>query len=137
LYFIKEYKILEDIIDNIYSIKDNTKNNINITTDCRVFLFKGLIEEIKNNNPLSYYKESIKIDKKYFKPYIFIVNYLINNKDSKEINDNISVLDECKKYLNIAIGCANTMEEYYAAVQALVLLELQENVSMYYPELNL
>ncbi|KAF7683891.1 Protein unc-45 like protein A [Astathelohania contejeani] len=94
--------------------------------DPRTLLFQSLGCEIKKDKKeaIKYLERAIEIDPKYFKPYLYIGNYLMMNNDSR-----------CKEYYEKGFRYASNYEEAYSVMQPMVLMDVQSRILSKYPKL--
>ncbi|TBU14330.1 hypothetical protein CWI40_100340 [Ordospora colligata] len=95
--------------------------------DPRTFLLKGVVLQAQGSVDVAEknFRAAIKLDERYFKPYVYLGGVLLskNDKDSKAVYE-------------AGLRYAVRYEEMLVVLQALILIEAQENVMQMYPELK-
>lgn len=115
-FLIKKYDAVPDLIIRMQGIDKE---------DPRAYLFRAMLRAEKNEEGV---KEDIlkclEIDKTFMKPCIILGNYLMKRNDN-----------ECVKYFEMARDLSGVKGDVEAAIQALVLLRVQDMCVKEYPDL--
>lgn len=90
--------------------------------DPRIYLFKFMESEANDNPEPEFLKTSIRLDDKYFKPYIYLGNSLSDG-------------EECARLFKKALDCARIHDEIFTAYQLLTVVEAQNDLFNDFPEL--
>jgi len=91
------------------------------------YLFLAFKFELENNTE-EYERcllDSIKDSKSHFKSYFYLGNYYLNNNDRR-----------CKEYFESGLKFAYQEDEIYSSVHILTLIEIQQELSAKYPEIQ-
>ncbi|ELQ74539.1 Tetratricopeptide repeat containing protein, Hsp40 [Trachipleistophora hominis] len=115
-FLIKKYDDVPALIDKMQRMS---------ASDPRAYLFRAMLKIEKNEDGV---KEELtkcfELDKTFMKPYIVLGNYLMKRNDK-----------ECVKYFEMARDMSGVKDDVEAAVQALILLQVQDMCVKEYPDL--
>lgn len=115
-----EYFLTIKKLDQCNSILQNAESAF--PNDPRIYLFKFMIGEILGNPDPSFLKKAIDLDPKYFKPYIYLGNFINSGKESEKI---------FKK----ALEFARTYDEIFTAYQLYFVVKAQNDIYLEFPDI--